>query len=63
MKKYVSDVTVDDVLRIGDRTVVLDYMEVRSGSDRVLLRGYFEDDGSDYSLAVSMDHVVNVEES
>jgi hypothetical protein len=63
MRKYVSDVSVDDVLRIGDRTVVLDYMEVRAGSDRVLLRGYYEDDGSDYSLVVSLDHIVNVEES
>lgn len=65
MKKYAFDLSLDDVLLVTkdgeEQTVVLDYMEVRQGGRRVLVRGYFESDGSDYSMTVDFDHVVKVD--
>jgi|MudIll2142460700_1097286.scaffolds.fasta_scaffold1155184_2 hypothetical protein len=65
MRKYASDLSLDDVLRVTkdgeEQTVVLDYMEVRQGGSRVLVRGYFEQDGSDFALDVDFDHVVKVD--
>jgi len=55
MRKYASDITTDDQLIVNDSLVILDYLESSADGDRVLVRGYFESDGSDFQVNVPSD--------
>ncbi len=59
MRKYAMDVQVDDVLVVGSRSVIVDYVRP-ARHERIMVGGYFEDNGTNYQLLVSPDHVVVV---
>ena len=54
MQKYVGDLTTNDVIMIDGNAVVLDYLESHD-DDRITVRGYFESDGTDFSVTVPSD--------
>ena len=60
MKKYLSDMTTNDVLLIGGREVVLDLLDYNTDTGLVLVSGYFEDHGDDYTVQTFPDKVYTV---
>lgn len=60
MRKYAIDLTTDDRLIVNDSEVILDYIESVEDADRITLRGYFEADGTDFSVTVSSDFAFRV---
>lgn len=59
MRKYAIDLTTDDRLMVNDAEVILDYIE-SDDTDRITLRGYFESDGTDFTVTVSSDFAFRV---
>lgn len=55
MRKYASDLTTNDVLLINGEDVMIDYLESQSEATRVLIRGYFDSNGDDFTQIVDAD--------
>lgn len=57
-RKYASDLTSNDVLIINGEDVMIDYLEPHE--DRVLIRGYFDSNGDDFTQIVDADFAFRV---
>ncbi len=60
MKKYLSDINTDDVLIVKNREVILDLLDYDTDTGLVLVAGYFDDNGDDYTIQTLPDKVYNV---
>ncbi len=60
MKKYLSDISTNDVLLVKNREVILDLLDYNNDTGLVLVSGYFDDNGDDYTIQTLPDKVYNV---